>query len=108
MQKFPLWRADSYVGSTGYVWTEAVSGIARSRLSDRGEGAKEWGDANVKGARKAGQGGKTGSSFLLFFRVRASSISRTRLSRSLEQAISRKATVRIQKYPDTFDGASGS
>ena len=33
--------ADSYAGFTRYVWTETVSGIARSRLSDNGEGAKE-------------------------------------------------------------------
>ena len=56
MQKFPLWRADSYVGSTGYVWTEAVSGIARSRLSDRGEGAKEWGGRECKRRAKSGAG----------------------------------------------------
>ena len=56
MQKFPLWRADSYVGSTGYVWTEAVSGIARSRLSDRGEGAKEWGRRECERRAKSGAG----------------------------------------------------
>ena len=43
-----------------------------------------------------------------FFEFATFSISRTRLSRSLEQAISGKKNVRIQKYPDTCDGASGS
>ena len=72
-----------------------------------GRARKSGEDANVKGARKAGRSGKKGS-LPFFFEFATFSISRTRLSRSLEQAISGKKNVRIQKYPDTCDGASGS
>ena len=70
-----------------------------------GRARKSGEDANVKGARKA----EREERFLpFFFEFATFSISRTRLSRSLEQAISGKKNVRIQKYPDTCDGASGS
>ena len=53
-----------------------------------GRARKSGEDANVKSARKGERDGKKGSSSCFFFRVRAFSIPRTRLSRSLEQAIS--------------------
>jgi len=50
--------ADSYAGFTGQ-WTEAVSGIACSRLSDSGEGAKEWRGGG--GRRECERHAKTGA-----------------------------------------------
>ena len=65
--------------------------IACSRVSDSGEDAKEKGTRKVSGAGKSRKGKRAASalpSFLPFyFRVCAFSIQRTRLSRSLEQAI---------------------
>ena len=80
--------------------------VPGSQIVERARKSGE--DANVKGARKAERGGKKGSSSRFFFEFATFSISRTRLSRSLEQAISGKKNVRIQKYPDTCDGVSGS
>ena len=66
--------------------------LACSRLSDSGEDAKEKGTRKVGGAGKRKKEGRDAApalpSFLPFyFRVCAFSIQRTRLSRSLEQAI---------------------
>ena len=97
--------ADSYAGFTGYVWTETVSGKARSRLSDSGEGTKEWGRRKCERRAKSGAGREERKFLPFFFEFATFSISRTRLSRSLEQAISGKKNVRIQKYPDTCDVA---
>ena len=60
--------ADSYAGFTGYVWKETVSGKARSRLSDSGEGTKEWGrrKCEKRAKSRAGRRGKKGSSSRFF------------------------------------------
>ena len=67
----------------------AIGGIACSRLSDNGE------DGKVKGKRKVGVVGKRKKEgFPPFFYVGAFSIQRTRLSRSLEQAIGGSSLLR--------------
>ena len=58
-----------------------VALVACSRLSDSGEGAKEWG--RLESVRRAKKRAGTESFLLFFFGVRAFSIPR---SRSLEQA----------------------
>ena len=107
--------ADSYAGFTGYVSGRKtypeypVPGsqiVGRARKS--GEGAKEWGRRKCERRAKSGAEREERKFLPFFFEFATFSISRTRLSRSLEQAISGKKNVRIQKYPDTCDGASGS
>ena len=82
-------------------------GIACSRLSDSGEGPKEWGRRESVGCAKMGAGREKvkrkpppSPQFPpVFLRVRAFSIPRARLSRSLEQANSEnwKQTERSMK-----------
>ena len=62
----------------------AKDDLACSRLSDSGEGAKEWERRESLGRAKMGAGRQKVSS--RFFRVRPSSIPLARLSWSLEQA----------------------
>ena len=66
--------------------------IACSRLSDSGEDAKEWEDAKEEGTQKDGGTGKKKMGkkpfppvFFFFFHVRAFSVQRTRLYRSLDR-----------------------
>ena len=61
--------------------------LACCRLSDSGEDAKEW------GTRKVGGAGKRKSFLPFYFRVCAFSIQRTRLSKSLQQAITNQTWI---------------
>ena len=99
MQKFPLWRVDSK--SCRFVCrihrirlAETVSGIARSRLSDSGEGAKEWGRRECERRAKSGAGrdGKKGSSSCFFFFFSCS-----RFLNSVDPTISQPGTGYIRK-----------
>ena len=89
--------ADSYAGFTGYVWKETVSGKARSRLSDSGEGTKEWGRRKCERRAKSGAEREERKFLPFFFEFATFSISRTRLSRSLEQA----SYIRKEKRADS-------